>query len=143
MSTPTHASRRETALVISRWLVLFLYGFLVATEVVLLLAFFLLLFNASTSAPFTQWVYRAAERVLQPFRGIFPKITGESGSVLDLSVLFAMLMYGIFALAVHALIEWIERRLLAARRRADEEAAERSRYPTPPPGPHAATRRGP
>jgi uncharacterized protein YggT (Ycf19 family) len=136
MSTSSSTNGRTTALTITRWLVLFLYGFLVVTEVVLVLAFFLRLFDASTSAPFTQWVYRAADRVLEPFRGIFPTLKGESGSVLDLSILFAMLMYGIFAMGVHALIEWIDRRIAAARYQAALEASAAQRHPTPPPGRH-------
>jgi uncharacterized protein YggT (Ycf19 family) len=137
MSTSSSTDGRTTALTITRWLVLFLYGFLVVTEVILVAAFFLRLFDASTSAPFTQWVYRAANRVLAPFRGIFPTVEGEHGSVLDLSILFAMLMYGIFAMAVHALIEWIDRKIADARYRAAVEASAAHRQPTPPPGRHA------
>ena len=136
MSTPSSTNGRTTALSITRILVLFLYGFLIVTEVILVMAFFLRLFAASTSAPFTQWVYRAAGRVLAPFRGIFPTLEGESGSVLDLSILFAMLMYGIFAMAVHALIVWIDRRIEAARYQAALEASAAHRRPAPPPGRH-------
>jgi len=137
MSTSSSStSGRTTALTITRWVVLFLYGYLVLTEIILVLAFFLQLFAASTSASFTQWVYRASDRALEPFRGIFPTLTGEHGSVLDLSILFAMLMYGIFAMAVHALIEWIDRRIAAARYKAAVEAQAAQRHPTPPPGRH-------
>jgi uncharacterized protein YggT (Ycf19 family) len=136
MSTPSPTNGRTTVLTITRVLVLFLYGFLVLTEIVLVLAFFLRLFAASTSASFTQWVYQAAGRALEPFRGIFPTLKGESGSVLDLSILFAMLMYGIFALAVHALIEWIDRRIAATRYRAALEASAAQHHPTPPSGRH-------
>ena len=62
------------------WLV---YVYLLLEVIVLTLAFFLLLFNASTDADFTQWVYRSADRALEPFRGIFPSATADNGSVLD------------------------------------------------------------
>jgi len=136
-STSTPKDGRTTAFTFSRYLVLFLYGFLIVTEVILVMAFFLQLFAASTSAPFTQWVYRAAGRVLAPFRGIFPTIEGQSGSTLDLSILFAMLMYGIFAMGVHALIVWIDRKIEQSRYRAAVEAQAAHRQPAPPPGRHA------
>jgi len=92
---------------IARVLVYLVYGLAVASLVILLIAFFLKLFSASESAPFVQWIYRSTDRIMQPFRGIFPSVEGESGSVLDVSLLFAMLMYGLLAMGVHALIEWI------------------------------------
>lgn len=100
---------------ISRVLVVFVYGFAVVSISLLAMAFFLRLFNANTSAPFVEWVYRATNRIMQPFRGIFPAIEGESGSVFDVSLLFAMFMYGLLALGMHALIDWIDRKMAAAR----------------------------
>lgn len=83
---------------------------------VLVLAFALQLFDASTTAEFTQWVYRAAERVMQPFRGIFPTVAlGERGSVLDLAMLFAIIAYGLLAQAVGALVSWLDRVTLEQR----------------------------
>jgi uncharacterized protein YggT (Ycf19 family) len=102
------------------WLV---YAFFVAATIILLFAFFLLLFNASTDASFTQWVYRSANRVLEPFRGIFPTVTNGNGSVIDFAVLFAIIMYGILALLVHALVSWLDAQIVskqaAAARAAD------------------------
>ena len=40
------------------------------------------------------------------------KVSEES--VLDVSVLFGILMYGLFAVAVHALVEWLDRKLVLA-----------------------------
>jgi len=98
---------------ISRALILFVYGFAIACIVILATAFFLQLFNANTTAPFVDWVYRAARRIMQPFRGIFPSVEGEQGSVFDVSMLFAMFMYGMLAIGMHALIDWIARREVA------------------------------
>ena len=78
------------------WLV---YLYLLLEVIVLTLAFFLLLFNASTDAEFTQWVYRDRRTGrLEPFRGIFPSATADNGSVLDFAVLFAIIVYGILAM---------------------------------------------
>lgn len=91
------------------WLV---YAYFIAATIILLFAFLLLLFNASTSASFTQWVYRSANRVLEPFRGIFPTVTNGNGSVIDFAVMFAIIMYGILALVVHALVSWLDRQIV-------------------------------
>ena len=100
---------------ISRALILFVYGFAIACIVILAIAFFLQLFNANTTAPFVDWVYRAARRIMQPFRGIFPSVEGEQGSVFDVSMLFAMFMYGLLALGANGLIAWIDRKIAASR----------------------------
>src|SRR5262245_42496044 len=112
---------------ISRVLVVFVYAFAVVSVCLLATAFFLQLFNASETAPFVQWVYRATRRIMQPFRGIFPAVEGETGSVFDVSLLFAMFMYGLLAIGMHALIDWIDRKMAAAR------WAERYAAAGPPP----------
>ena len=66
---------------VSRVLVLFIYGFAIVCTVILAMAFFLELFNANEATPFVRWVFRATDRIMQPFRGIFPAVEGESGSL--------------------------------------------------------------
>lgn len=105
------------------WLV---YLFFLLATVILTLAFFLLLFNASTDAAFTEWVYRSAGRVLEPFRGIFPTMESESGSVISFAVLFAIIMYGIFAMLVHGVVYWLDAKIIEQRRKA-QQAEERAR----------------
>jgi uncharacterized protein YggT (Ycf19 family) len=94
----------------TRVLVWLVYAYVVLASTILTIAFFLLLFNASTAAAFTQWVYRSADRVMEPFRGIFPTAVGENGAVLDFAVLFAIIMYGILAAAVGALLAYLDRK---------------------------------
>jgi uncharacterized protein YggT (Ycf19 family) len=114
-STQPPAREPATTLMrIARWLVLFVYAIAIIATVVLTITFFLRLFGANTSAPFVEWMYRSADRFMQPFRGIFPPVEGSGRSVLDVSVLFAMLMYGLFAVAVHALVVWLDRKLYMA-----------------------------
>ena len=62
---------------VSRVLVLFIYGFAIVCTVMLAMAFFLELFNANEATPFVRWVFRATDRIVQPFRGIFPTVEGE------------------------------------------------------------------
>jgi uncharacterized protein YggT (Ycf19 family) len=120
-----HASGREAAVCpsadtgigfrVSRVLVLFISGFAIVCTVNLAMAFFLELFNANEATPFVRWVFRATDRIMQPFRRIFPAFEGESGSLLDAALLFAMFMYWLLALGMHALVGWIDRRIAAVR----------------------------
>jgi len=111
-----------------RGLVYLVYAFVIVCLVILTLGFFLLLFGANPDAPFAEWVYRALDRAMKPFRGIFESIPLNGKSVLDVSVLFAMIVYGMLALALRALIDWLTYRLaLSARQAAMAPAA-----PPPP-----------
>jgi uncharacterized protein YggT (Ycf19 family) len=100
---------------VSRALVVFVYGFAIVAVAILMIAFLLRLFNASESAPFVRWIYRSTRVFMQPFRGIFPAVEGESGSVFDPSLLFAAFIYGLLAISMHALIDWIDRKMAQAR----------------------------
>ena len=115
MSHQAQARQAGPAYWISRSIILFVYAFAIACIVILAIAFFLQLFNANQTAPFVDWVYRAARRIMQPFRGIFPSVEGEQGSVFDVSMLFAMFMYGLLALGLQALIAWIDRKIASLR----------------------------
>jgi uncharacterized protein YggT (Ycf19 family) len=83
--------------------------------VLLLLGFFLLLFGANPHAAFAEWVYRGLRRVMEPFRGLFEPVQLNGRSVLDVSILFAMIVYGIVALALDAAIRWLTARIAAMR----------------------------
>jgi uncharacterized protein YggT (Ycf19 family) len=92
------------------------YFYLIVVEIILFLGFFLLLFGANPSAGFTEWVYRNLDRVMAPFRGIFTPIelgttSSDVPAVFETSVVFAMIVYGIVALALSALIGWLSGRL--------------------------------
>jgi hypothetical protein len=116
-TSPSSTSATTTILRVSRVLVWFVYAYVVVCEVLLGLGFVLRLFGANPSAGFVQWVYRSLERVMAPFRGIFPPIelgtnTSDVPAVLDTSILFAMLVYGIVLLALRSLIDWLTRRVI-------------------------------
>ena len=107
---------RKVVLMITRAISYLVYAYLVVVEIILLLGFVLLLFGANPTAGFTEWVYRNLDRVMSPFRGIFTPIElGTTGSdvpaVFETSVLFAMIIYGIVALLLSALIGWLSGRL--------------------------------
>ena len=112
----------------ARALTYLVYGFVIVALVILLLGFILQLLGANPDAPFAEWLYRSLRRVMAPFRGLFEPVALDGRSVFDVSILFAMLVYGIVGLALHALIEWLTRRIVAMR---VENATARGRASTP------------
>jgi uncharacterized protein YggT (Ycf19 family) len=113
--------------------------------IVLTFGFFLLLFGANPDAAFAEWVYRSLDRVMAPFRALLESIQLNGESVLDVSVLFAMIVYGIVALALRALIDWLTYRVdllrqreahsatLAAQAAANATESQAPQYQTVPP----------
>jgi hypothetical protein len=99
---------RSFAWGVGRVIVWIVYVFALVAIVIAAMAFVLQLLGANPESGFAQWVYRSAGRVTAPFRGIFPS-HANGNSILDVSLLFAILMYALFALLVHALIDWIDR----------------------------------
>ena len=100
---------------VARALTYLVYAFVIVALILLLLGFFLMLFGANPDAPFAEWLYRGLRRVMAPFRGLFEPIPLDGRSVLDVSILFAMIVYGIVAMALHSLIDWLTTRILKMR----------------------------
>jgi uncharacterized protein YggT (Ycf19 family) len=96
---------------IARALTYLVYAWVIVALVILVLGFFLQLFGANPDAPFAEWVYRSLTRIMAPFRGLFEPLELDGRSVLDTSILFAMIVYGIVAIALHDLIDWLTDRL--------------------------------
>jgi uncharacterized protein YggT (Ycf19 family) len=102
---------------VARALVYLVYFWVMLSIAILVTGFFLLLFGANPDASFAEWVYRALDRVMKPFRGIFESVDLSGNSVLDVSVLFAMIVYGMLALALRALIDWLTYRIVLVQQR--------------------------
>jgi len=94
----------------------FVYGVVLSFLVILTMAFSLRLLGANPATDFTEWIYRSAGRIMEPFRGIFPATQVSDRSVFDASLLFGMIAYSIAALAVHALVDWFARRIASLER---------------------------
>ena len=111
---PATTSADETKvwiLRVAKVVVWIIYLFVLTALVILLIAFFLRLFGANTGNSFTDWIYRSADRIMEPFRGIFPTKELGTKSVLDYSLLFAVIMYTIFALVAHWVVHVVSRKL--------------------------------
>ena len=113
---------KTTAVKIARGLLWLVYLWVAITLVLLTLMFLLQLFGANPTAGFVDWVYRSTERAMAPFRGIFEPVTLSNQSVLDVSVLFAMIVYLFVALGLHLLIDWLTGRLRQQERLAERQA---------------------
>lgn len=113
----------------------FVYIWVVVNLVLLFLAFMLQLLGANPDAGFAEWVYRSVQRSMAPFRGLFKPIEVSDKLVLDTSLLFAMIVYGLIALflkaGIDALTDRVERRhrLLAAQ----QAGVVPGQPPIPPP----------
>src|SRR3954468_18532287 len=116
-------SARLSIVRVARILTYLVYAFTIVALIILMLGFFLLLFGANPDVPFAEWVYRSLARVMAPFRGLFEPVPLNGDSVLDPSIIFAMIVYGIVALALQALIDWLTQHLLVLRSRAAFAAA--------------------
>jgi uncharacterized protein YggT (Ycf19 family) len=114
---------RTTALKVGRVLLWLVYLWVAITQVLLVLAFFLQLFGANPTAGFVQWVYRSTQRAMAPFRGIFESVPLSDESVLDVSVLFAMIVYGFIAFGLHLAIDWLTATLQTEERREQHQQA--------------------
>lgn len=108
---------RRWSVWVARGISYLVYAYVIVVEVILLIGFVLLLLGANPDAGFTEWAYRSLDRAMKPFRGIFTPIelgtagSNEVASVFETSVLFAMMIYGIVAVAVDGLINWLTHRL--------------------------------
>lgn len=84
-----------------------MYALVIFAEIVLVFRVFLLAASASTTSSFVNFIYRTSADFLEPFRGIFPpRPVGETG-YLDVSALFAIIVYGLIAWGFSALIGYI------------------------------------
>ena len=122
---------KRGSLWVARGVSYLVYAYLLIVEAILLMGFLLLLFGANPSSSFVEWAYRNLERAMRPFRGIFaPVEIGTAGNdvpaIFDTSIVFAMIVYAIIAIAVSALISWLTSLLHKVdRETAFQEAQER------------------
>ena len=107
------------------------YAFLLVNQFVLLQGFVLKLLGANPTADYTQWAYRSLERVMEPFRGIFTPIEIDGTAILDTSILFAMMIYGIVILLVRAFLDWLTFRLEKLEYERQVELATMAKAPPP------------
>lgn len=124
----------SAAIRIAKVLVWFVYAWVTINVVLLLMAFFLLLLGANPTAAFAEWVYRSTQRSMAPFRGIFEPVVLSDRSVLDTSVLFAAIAYGVVAVALRGALDWLADWVV----RVAQREYRSQRPPVSTPSPHTA-----
>lgn len=92
---------------IARALAGFINFFLAIAEIFLGLRIILRFFAANPTVHFVHWVYTSSSVLLEPFRGIFATEVIGRNHVVDFSALFAMMVYGLLALAFSSLVVWL------------------------------------
>ena len=92
---------------ITRLVVGLINFFLWIVEVFLALRVILRFFAANPTNGFVHFIYNSSDALMQPFRGIFPTAVIGNNHVVDFSALFAMVVYGLLAMAFAALAAWL------------------------------------
>lgn len=118
-----------TYLRFSKVIVWLMYFWVTIGVIALSLRVFLLLFSANTSAGFADFIMRLSSDYLQPFRGIFSgRNVGETG-YLDVSSIFAIIIYLLVAWGFRALIDYIQGKIdISVQEQKDQiKKAERAR----------------
>jgi uncharacterized protein YggT (Ycf19 family) len=126
---------KTKALVIKvcRALIWIVYAWVAVTIVLLFLAFLLQLLGADPTAGFVEFIYRSTERAMAPFRGIFESVPLSDNSTLDISILFAIIVYSFVALGVGIGLDWVTGKLVVAQDEARYDAALEAQLATPRP----------
>jgi uncharacterized protein YggT (Ycf19 family) len=74
-------------------------------ELLLGLRFILRLLGALPTSGFVDWIYRNSAPFVEPFTGILPNINFGARSVLELTTLVALIIFGIIAAIVNSLFD--------------------------------------
>lgn len=112
---------------LSKVVVWFLYFWIVIGIVSLILRVFLLAFSANMTTGFSQFVANVSADYLQPFRGIFPSKSLGTTGYLDVSALFAILVYLFVAWGISALVSYIQNKIDVSVQDQKQVIAEKKR----------------
>jgi uncharacterized protein YggT (Ycf19 family) len=94
----SYADRRDPGIgSLLRLILLIVELALVAVVLILGAAFLMSFFGANPEASFASWIYSRTDAIMTPFNGIFDPISVSTGTEINLSLLFAMLVYGVGA----------------------------------------------
>lgn len=109
---------------ISKIVVWFLYFYVLVGIVSLVFRVFLLLFSANSSAGFYEFVFKVSNDYLQPFRGLFPPKSVTETGYLDVSSLFAILVYLLILWGIHSMISYVQNKIDISLAEQEKELAE-------------------
>jgi uncharacterized protein YggT (Ycf19 family) len=131
MSTTSNSSSTASTILVftklARAVTYIIYSFTIIASIFLSLGFVLLLFGANPDVPFTEFVYNVAAEFLQPFRGIFPPRQVSETGYFSASALFAIVIYFLIAMTLHALIAYITTKIVENESKLDKQAEKAER----------------
>lgn len=119
-SDPVALRAEKGLLLIGRLAAYLAYAWLVFVDLLLGFRVFLLLFGANPHAGFARFIYTTSADAMAPFRGLFPPHALEATGYLDVSALFAVLVYTLLVFLVGGLVDWIGWALRSVRVRLGE-----------------------
>lgn len=120
VKVPTH-------LKFSRIIVYLMYIWVMIGVVALAFRVFLLAASANPAVGFTNFIYTLSNDYLEPFRGMFPgKELNETG-YLDVSAMFAIIIYLLIAWGFKTLIHYIEHKAEISEMEQRDEIAKAER----------------
>ncbi len=96
------------------------YAWLVFVDIMLTFRVFLLAFGADPKAGIARFIYTTTADVMAPFRGLFPPRPLDTTGYLDVSALFAILVYTLLVFFVGWGVDWMRYKLAAVRTRLGE-----------------------
>ncbi len=76
-------------------------------EALFLVRLGLQLFAANSLSPFVAWLYAVTNGLAGPFAGAFPAFPLGNGSVIDLSIVLAMICYAILGWLIVLLLSFV------------------------------------
>lgn len=105
---------------IARGFTYFVYAYALIAITFLSIGTVLLLFGANTESGFVEFVYKGALHFLTPFREIFPGTSVGDSGYFSTSAVFAIIMYGFFAMLLHSLISYITLKMVQHEKQLEE-----------------------
>jgi uncharacterized protein YggT (Ycf19 family) len=88
-----------------------MYAWVLFGIITLTFGVFLLAFSANTNSGFYQFIAKTSTQYLEPFRGLFPPHpVGETGYI-NVSALFAIVVYAFVAWGFSALLHYIQSKI--------------------------------
>ena len=108
----------------ARVLTYFVHGFALTAAGFLSTSFVLLIFSANVGTPFVNFVYTTSSFFLSPFREIFLVRSISETGYFSPSILFAIIMYLLFALGLHTLINYLTSKMVESQAKIDAQEAE-------------------
>lgn len=92
------------------------YAYVVFVEIMLVFRVLLLLGGANPTAGFFQLVFQTTSDAMAPFRGLFPARPVGATGYLDISALFAMVVYLLLAYFIGLLVHYLGHKLQLLRK---------------------------